>query len=261
MNLGTIADQLAQVFGNATYAVSPDGMKARILTDFNAAIEAIQDAGEDFYGREDATIPLVTGQEKYTLDANIQTVLKPVRLGTGEVLTQVTSYGAFYRFASNFLDQLSPIVAQAKPTHYFVRSSRVTSSDDDSLGVGGEDVKIDILVAPAPTSVVAGTSTLLLQVIREPGLVTAEALAAGTANLSVPHKYVESIFLPIARYSAMGSSFFYDRDKVPHLEDDYMRALQLLGKSDPRRPKPGDSSDDAMEVRRPRGGQQQGGGG
>lgn len=251
MNVGAIADQLAQMFGANSYSDSTQPQKDRILVDFNAAIEAIQDAGEDFFGREDLSVPLVQGQVNYILEDDVQTVLKPAFLSSGQVLTQITSRGAFYRFANHFLDQISLGVENGTPTHYFVESKRGDVTDE------AENVKIQISVLPAPTSVVAGTTTMVLQVIREPGLVTAAELAAGTASLRVPHKYVESIFLPIARYNAMGSTLFYDRDKAPHLEDDYIRALQLLGKADPRRPVPADSTNDAMDIRRLRGRPQQ----
>ncbi len=241
--IGVIADQLAQVFGIPTYASCPDLAKARILVDLNAAIQQIQDAGEDFYGRTDLPIDLVADQEIYVLPKEVQTVLDPVRLADGTLLTKIMSRGSLRRFANIFQDQLSVTVASGKPTHYFVEAKRDTSD------VTGDDIKVEFHVVPPPDTLNAGTAKMVLQVIDEPGQFTADDLAAGTAILPVPHKYVESIFLPIARYSAMGSFLFYDKEKVPHLEDDYIRALQLLGKADPRRPQPADSQDAAMQIR------------
>jgi|SRR5581483_980097 len=247
MNIGAVADQLAQVFGIPTYAQSPDLAKARILSDLNAAIQQLQDAGEDFYGRADQTVNLVDNQQSYQLPDNIQTVLDPVRLADGSLLTKITSRGAFNRFGPIFLDQLGLTVTKSIPTHYFVESK---ASIDFVLQ---DSARVFFYVAPAPdlAQLTAGTS-VLLQVINEPGLFTAADLTAGTAVIPVPDKYVESIFLPIARYNAMGSFLFYDKDKVPHLEDDYIRALQLLDKADPRRPKPRDSRADALQIRQSR---------
>ena len=131
------------------------------------------------------------------------------------------------------------------PTHYFVHPGRDRTD-------GADDVLIEFYVMPPPDALNAGTAKLSLHVINEPGVVTAGDLVAGTANLPIPHKYVEAIFLPLARYNAMGSFLFYDKDKAPHLEDDYIRALQLLTKADPRRPKPRDSTVAAMELRQSR---------
>ncbi len=254
MNIGQAADQLAQVFGMPTYSAAPQVAKDRILSDLNATLQQLQDAGEDFYGRADLTVPLVDGQQVYQLPTQVQTVLDPVRLSNGNILTKITTRGGLFRFGNIFLDQLSSSVASGIPTHYFVETKLGTSTP-------GEDVEVDFYVLPTPTlSMMTGGTSVLLQVINEPVIFTASDISAGTALIPVPHKYVESIFLPIARYNAMGSSLFYDRDKVKHIEDDYIRALQLLSKADPRRPKPGDSVADALEVRMKQPAQQGGGG-
>lgn len=243
MTLPEIANDIATVFGIPTYALAADFIKARILTDINAAIEQMQDSGEDFFGREDLAVNLVEGQEIYVLPKNIQTVIDPMRLSDGTILTQIRDHGALLHFAQIFQDQLSGTVAKAKPSHYFLESSR------DTADVTGDNVELDLHIVPPPNALNAGTGKLLLHVIKEPSLVTASQLSAGTALLPVPHKYVESIFLPIARYNASGCSMFYDKEKKPQIDSDYQRALQIMGKADPRRPKQLDSNTNALEVR------------
>jgi hypothetical protein len=238
------------VFLQTTYLTSPDIAKARILSDINATIQALQDAGEDFYGREEELMTLVEGQSAYVLDKDIQTVLKPVKRADGTFLTEITSRGGLSTFGQVFQDALSGTVSNGTPTHYFIESLKDTSGNADS-------VTVQLHLRPAPDSINAGTARLVLNVIREPSLFTAQDLAAGTALLAVPQKYVESIFLPIARWNATGSSLFFDNSKKTQIDDDYLRALQLLGRSDPRRPKPGDSRADALELRQTRPPQQQ----
>lgn len=244
MNISQVANDIAQVWGMPDYANAPQLAKERILIDVNAAIQQLQDAGEDFYGREDLEVTLATGTETYTLPKTVQTVLEDgVRLADGTPLRQLTSRGQLLTFGQIFLNQLTNVVVNSAPTHYYVESLRDTSD------ITGDDVKTRIHLRPAPDALHAGTAQLIVGVINEPAMVTSAQLSAGTSNLPIPHKYVESIFLPLARYNASGSFLFYDKEKKPQIDSDYERALQLLGKSDPRRPKPADSQPEALVVR------------
>jgi hypothetical protein len=252
MLIGKVADQLAQMFGFSTYVASPAIGQDRIIADLNATIQELQDAGEDFYGRELALLTLVADQSIYVLDKNIQTVLKPVKRADGSLLTEITSRGGLSSFGQIFQDALSGSVSSGTPTHYFIESLRDTVVGESQGGDQPDSVTVQLHLRPAPDALSAGTGQLILSVIREPGIFTAQDLAAGTAFLSVPQKYVESIFLPIMRWNATGSYLFFDKDKKGQIDDDYMRALQLLGRADPRRPKPIDSKADALELRQTR---------
>lgn len=243
MNVGDVANDIAQVFGMPTFAAAPDFTKARILVDINAAIQQMQQAGEDYYGREDLAVDLVVGQSLYVLAQTVQSVLDPVMLSSGELLTKLTNHGQLNRFGQLFLDQLNATPANGKPTHFFVHPGRKTGNADDVL--------IDFYVVPPPDTANAGTGKLLLHVINEPGIFTAADLSAGTAVLPVPDKYIESIFLPLARWNATTSFLFYEKEKIPRYEQEYTRAVRLLGYSDPRRPKPADSTTRALELDQP----------
>lgn len=228
MTLGNILKDALQVFGFPDAASAPQKAIDRALNDINATIQQLADAGEDFFGREELEVDLVTEIGSYTLPKNVQTVLKPVKLDDGTILRELTSRGQFLQFGQIFADQLSNAVAPGKPSAYFVESQRDT---DD---VSGDNVETIIHVLPSPTAGWAAEVSLLLDVIREPSPVTAVALSAGTAVLEIPHKYVESIFLPLLRHNLSGSYLFQDKDKKPQIDLDYNMALVRLGKSDPR---------------------------
>lgn len=244
MTIPEIANAIAQVFGIPTYADAPDLAKARILIDVNAAIEQLQNAGEDFYGREDVSVTLVTGTDRYTLGKTVQTVLDPVRLADGTPLRKITSRGALLQFGQLFLGQLDAEVANDTPTHYFVEAAK------DTTDTTGDDVKIDIYLRPAPDALSAGSANLIVPVIKEASLVTSTQLTSGTSLLPIPHKYVESIFLPLARYNASSSFLFYDKDKKPQIDAEYERALQLLGGADPRQRDVGSNYSGPLSVAR-----------
>ncbi len=246
MTVGDIANDLAQVFGMPSFSTAPDFTQARILIDINAAIQQMQDAGEDYYGREDLVVDLVQGQNLYVLAQTVQSVLDPVMLADGTLLTKLTDHGQLNRFGELFLDQLTPTVDNGKPTHFFVHPGRKTGAFST-----GDSVLIDFYVMPPPDASNSGAGKLVLHVINEPDMLTAGDLSAGTAILPVPDKYVQSIFLPLARWNATTSFLFYEKEKIPRYEQEYTRAVRLLGWTDPRQPKPSDSSTRALELDQP----------
>jgi hypothetical protein len=136
------------------------------------------------------------------------------------------------------------VVASGKPSAYYLESLR------DTTDATGDSVEIALQVLPKPTTAWAAAVTLLLNVIRQPTVFSNSDLLAGTSTLEIPHKYVESVFMPLARYNASRAFLFYDKTKVAGIEADYDRALNLLGITDPRRPKPGESRADSLRSQR-----------
>lgn len=231
MTLAEVLNDAAQVFGYANAAAAPQAVKDRALIDINAAIQLMESGGEDFFAREELAIDLATDTEKYALAKNVQSVLAPVTLDDGTPLRELTSRGQLLQYPQLFADSLLTTVPSGKPAAYYVETLR------DAADTTGDSVAVAIHLRPAPSSAWQGSGKLVLQVIKEPATVTAAALATGTAVLEVPHKYLESIFLPLMRRNLAQSYLFYDKDKLPGIEADYERALDLLGRSDPRRPK------------------------
>ena len=247
MTIRQIADDIAQVWGFPDFSAVPDFGKDRIRTEINSAIQQMQDAGEDFYGREDLTITLMAGTSEYELPISVQSVLEPVTLEDNTMLRKLTSFGQFLQYGSFFRESLSSSVDDGKPEAYFVDA--VKSSD------ANDSVKTILHLLPAPSPANASNSAIVA-VIKEAGLFTTAQLTAGTSSLPIPHKYVESIFLPLARYNATTCFLFYKKDSEGKYLADYERALKLLGRADPRQyPKPPDSNRQALEVQPP----QQGG--
>jgi hypothetical protein len=241
MNLGAILKDALQVFGLKDVASAPQAALDRALIDINATLQQLEDAGEDFFTREELQVTLSTDTETYTLPKNIQTVLEPAKLDDGTLLRELTSRGQLNQFGQVFLGQTSNVVTSAKPSAYFVESLR------DAADTTGDNVAIVVHVLPKPSIAVATANKLVLNVIKEPAQFVAADLTTGTAILELPHKYVESIFLPMMRHNLTRSYLFWDKDKLEGIEADYREALRLLDKGDPRRPNPEESNTQALE--------------
>lgn len=242
MTLEYVADDVTQVFGIPTFDDAPAFIQSRVLIDINTAIQQIQQAGEDYFGRETVQVTLIADQENYDLDETIQSVLEPLKLDDGTSLRKLTSRGQLLQFGQLFLGQLDDSVTDAAPLCYYIESTRRNDATFD-------EVAITLYVAPKPSSAIASARKLLVPVIRHPSQLTMLDLVAGTSMLPIPHKYVESIFLPLARWNATTSFLFYEKEKIPRYEQEYKRALKLLGLGDPRTPK-GDGAD-ALDTAQP----------
>ncbi len=227
MTIGDIASDIAQVFGVPSFLVAPALIQSRIVIDINSAIQQMQNSGEDYYGREDLTVDLAADTETYTLEKDIQSVLDPIKLDDGTLLRKLTSRGQLLQFGQIFIDQLNNAVASGTPTCFYIESVRDPTNADD--------VTVILHLLPKPSSSVAAARTAIVPVIKEPSLFTLSQITAGTSTLPVPQRYVESIFLPLARWNATTSFLFYEKEKIPRYEQEYMRALGLLGHADPRR--------------------------
>lgn len=233
-----------ELFGVTDPAQASGGVTARCLTDINAAIQQMQDAGEDFYGREPMTVDLVDGVGAYVLDKDVQSVLDPATLSDDTILRKLTSRGQLLTFAQLFQDQLTGPADAGKPVAYYVESLFDDSDPEDN-------VTIKVHVRPAPDGPNAMLN-LILGVIKDARVLTAAGLVDNTARIPVPHKYVESILLPLVRWNATTSYFFVQKEMLDRYEADYERALKLLGKADPRKEsKPNESNTAALESAQP----------
>lgn len=127
---------------------------------------------------------------------------------------------------------------------YAGASPAPTIASEISTETGQTDsAKIRLHVIPKP----AAGDTLTLNVIKEPPAYTAADLCNG-AIPPVPHKYHESILLPICRFNATTSTHFRrNKDKLPQIQADYLRALTILGLADPRKPNPDDSNSNRLK--------------
>lgn len=121
-----------------------------------------------------------------------------------------------------------------------------TVTAETSTQTGETDsAMIRLHVIPKP----AASDTLTLNVINEPPTYTADDLCGTSPTPPVPHKYHESILLPICRMNVtVNPSFARHKDKLPQIQAEYLRALVTLGLADPRKPKPDESNSNRLKA-------------
>lgn len=224
---------------NADHAPVP--VRVAVLGYITAALQTMQAAGEDYYSREETTVSLLTGTASYALAKEVQTVLDTPRIGS-RGLMKLTSRSRYDNFGPLFMGQLSSSVPSGDPLAYWVESLRDTTTDEE------DNVKLRIYIAPTPSA----NATMTVPVINEPPTYVIDDLCDDTIIPPVPHKYHESILLPIVRMNATSHPYF-DRNKArfPRIQADYLSALKMLGLSDPRTQPQGAASAEKTSQEQP----------
>lgn len=193
----------------------------------NAAFQEIWSAPNDYYRRKSTTLNTVASTEGYSLGATVQEVLNPVKIGASQ-LRGCRNRGEFDHYATRFLGATSDPAAEGQPVAYYV--SRENNAGNDDL------VAVEILFSPVPDD----AYTVAYDYVAEaPNYATTDMDDA--VEMEFPHKYCESILLPIAAKHLAGLCHWFhndgwdqpgrDRDKV--LAESYMRARAILGYVDP----------------------------
>lgn len=219
---------LREIFDNAIQILniekgdnSPPFIRERVVTDINAALQLLQTAPKDHFQREEITLNLVNGTNAYDLAAEVINVLLPVRIGS-DTLTEITSRGEFDRFGQIYLGQTNTSGTRAKPMAVYVQRRRRTGNADPS--------KTQILFAPTPNA----TYTAKVEVTKTPPAYTVADLADPSPEVPVPHEFSESILLPIVRWNVRTSHFFSRQDLLSSMAEEYAKALDMLGLSNPK---------------------------
>lgn len=201
---------------------SPQTARDHVLADISAALQLMQMAGEEYYCRQEYNLSLVAGTANYQLPSTIQRILEPGRLAsTGRTLIRLTTRSQYDNFGPLFLGTLDTL-QNASPLAYFIDTLEPTS--------GSDSTSITVRVIPTP----AAADTLTLYVIPTPPTYTANDLGASSPTPPVPHKYHESILLPLVRMNVTTCDLFSrNAARLPAIESAYQRALTLLGLADP----------------------------
>jgi hypothetical protein len=219
MNLSDVGRQIYNLWGlEITSTKATTFARARVVEIINAAMQTIygRAVALDYFNRTTTTIQFAAGENAKALPAAMQTLLGPVRFASSkQSLRPATTRGEFDEFVNLYYGGKQP----ALPRMYFLERGFADASD--SAGV-------TLLLSPAPTEETA----LEVEYAQEAPRYTESDLISGVP-LRIPHRYVESILLPIAKHVAASDRMFTKEGLRATLQADYNRAMQQLGLVDP----------------------------
>jgi hypothetical protein len=191
-----------------------------VLRSINWALQVMWLSPHDHFKEEQSySIALLEGIGSYVLDQDVQRVLGNARLSDGTTLAPVLTRSDFDNYGIFYLGLSDNDIPNGKPVSYYVNRYRNTGDDLTTASID---------IVPKPD----GAYTMFVDVERE----CPRYSSFGSTVVPVPHKYCETIFLPLARYAMTRSEAFRNNELYSRLEADYQQALAFLGISDPQIP-------------------------
>ena len=210
-------------------ATAPSYIFEDVTTAINSAFQLLWQTPKDYFRKQEVTVT-IPDDGYFDLDNSIQEVIGPVWIiaendrEVHRILDQSDWNQLYQRYFGKSTEGEAITAGVARVSYYFLR---------ERAQVGEDNAKITLDVKPPP----AGETTVDVTFVAstEPIVRTATEIQTlvGSETVGIPHKYVESVLLPVVRMMATRSHFFWEKDKLPLLQQDAAQALAMLGLSDP----------------------------
>jgi hypothetical protein len=227
MSFCDVVDELLSMWGIFSRCSAPSVAIDRALNDINTSMQMVWNHADErnYWSSETLTITLADGTSSQNLPNDIQNVVGPCRRADNRrPLVPIGTIGELETFSDLYLDG----EGVAEPVAYHVERMNQTGSDP---------AKCVFHVTP---SVDGSSISFLLEVVKEAPRFTAGDFVACPV-VPIPHRYVESLLLPIARYQASSFYLFRKADQKETIDREYQQARVSLGLADPLPGKAGDN--------------------
>ena len=227
MNVCGVVDEILAMWGIFNRKTAPSFALSRAMDDINSALQLLWNESDDrsYWTNDTITIVFADGDKSQVLGNDIQNVIGPCRrLDNRQMLVPIGTIGELESFTDIYLDGNQAL----GPVAYYIQR----------LNQDGNDPVECIFHVTPPVS--GGSVSFLLDVVKEPPRFTLNDLDVCPV-IPIPHRYVESLLLPIARYQASSFYLFRQQDQKPTIDREYAQARVYLGLADPLPGKAGDN--------------------
>jgi hypothetical protein len=215
MLLVDIRKDLLRKLGVETPSDAPAYVDEDVLTAINLAGQVLNTAGDPFWLTDEVIVTVDGSTKTKVIDGHS---VKTARISaTNLPLLRAESLWQLEQYHSIYLGDATPAASYA-PQAYFVD----TTSAADALVV-------TVHFGPRP---MVSTELKIVYVPKFVNWVLAD-INSGTKKPEIPFDYIESTFLPIARYYATRSHWFSRSDMMPAIERDFASAVQVLQSANP----------------------------
>jgi len=234
VTISAVVQEALMLWGITKVSSAPDFVLARAMNDLNAAMQIVWNRASDrtYWSGNTLEITIASG-DSHPLDDAIQNVIGPCRVKSSKrPLVPLGTIGELETFEDLYLDGCT----SDEPLAYHIE--RVTQ-------VGNDPAQCIFRVAPAVTA----ATTFLLEVVYEAPRYTTHDLVADPV-IPIPHRYVESLLLPVVRYRASTYGLLsVPADQLPGIQREYLEACHELGLADPLPGKGGDNIESRKEQK------------
>ena len=188
------------------------------LHNLNRAMQVLWNRAPDRKYWTQGSLELTFGEDIGVLDLgnSIQNVVGEASLASGQPLVPVGTITELEQFAALFLDSSSP----AAPVAYYIE--RMNQD-------GADPARCRIHITPAP----AEETVVVVDAVFEPPRFGVNDIHRNTP-IPIPHRYVESLLLPVLRYYA--AQYWQNQiseEQRRSVEADYREVSGMLGLADP----------------------------
>ena len=219
LKLRQIVNEVLNLWGIEGTCNAPSFAIDRAVGDINSAMQTVwnQSDEQDYWSKETLILNFTDGEDSQDLPDNVQNVVGPCRRSSNKrPLASIGSIGELETFSDIYLDGQTA----GEPVAYHIERKNQT---------GDDPVKTVLRITPA----VAGASiAFLLDVVRESPRYMVSDLGLNPV-IPIPHRYAESLLLPIVRYRASSFWLFNNTESKATIDRDYQMAMAAIGRADP----------------------------
>jgi len=232
-----VVDEIMSLWGVEVISSVSTKHHDRAINILNASMQMLwSDSAKNNYWtatRKEVSIPAFS--DEFAMSDELQNVTGAVRLkNSKKTLTKLTALSEFENYAVYFHGHTGRGDLLGEPEAYYV----------DRTGQNAEDpAKVVLKFAPTPEV----DTDILVEVVNEPAHYEWDDYCQ-CSEIQIPHKYVESILIPICKYKAMSSRLFFKPDLAGSIVQEYNAALTQLGMNDPITQNDNDNSRTSTET-------------
>jgi hypothetical protein len=213
MNLPDIKNDLLRKLFIERPGNSPDYVLDDVLHAINSAGQLLNSIGFPFWAKETIDLKFSHIIPERVLDARKVEVVRSK--STGLALQRASSRAQVKQWESIFES------AEGNYNSAGYQSARVFFSEAE---VPSTLKQVRLRVGPSPLL----EQTVTVEYVPVFERYTRADMENESVSVAVPSDYVETLFLPIARYFATRSHFFSHTENFARLEDDYRQAVSML---------------------------------
>ena len=194
---------------------APQFAKIAAVNTINQAMQMVWNRAKDrnYWTRQTVSVTYPADAVSYELSDSVQNIIGHVRLD-GRPLVPLGS-----RYEAEHFDELFGEDTTNPPTAYFA---------DRLNQAGSEPCKVTLMLVPPP----AEEKTVSVDAVMECTRYTVLDLDS-CPLVPIPHKYVESLLMPVARYLSMQSHLFINEANREAIVAGYQSALGGMDDADP----------------------------
>lgn len=217
MSFCDVVSDIISLWGVHCRKSAPKFVLDRATADINAAVQTVWNQADEraYWSSSSLAISIPGDTFSLVLGDDVQNVIGPCRLATTKrPLVPIGTIGEFESFSDLYLEGETSTESLA----YHIDRANQT---------GEEPVKLTFMVTPTS----AETQNFILEIVKEAPRYSAADLIICPV-IPIPHRYVETLLLPIARYHASSFEMFMAKDQKESIDRDYLVAMKALGHAD-----------------------------